>query len=135
MKFFFSSCLMTLPWLLLSDTLWADTPYKFEPASAISLKAMVITMITFVQGALNGLISLFLRRWRFQNAGRGWLSAFWLGFPIALVWTVLLNWMASPLEVQPESTTSGFASLIMFLSYIGLNLWCVSSISKWAARE
>ena len=121
--------------LTISQHSWASSKELPEPASADVLFWTVMVSIGFVWGSFNGLCLLAIRRWRFQEAGDRWTTAFWLG----LIWapfTFLLTrhifswWGGWSWEELGGATLS-----ILFLMLIILNLLGVWVLGNWASQE
>lgn len=110
---------------------WAAKSQVLEDSSSAALMSMVMFTITLVQGAGNGLFMLCLRRWHHEFAGDRWNAAFWFGFPIAFIITILCMFtinLFGDLSLGEMGLSFGIISIIA-------NLYLSWKVAGWAARE
>lgn len=95
---------------------------------------MILVALGFVMGALNGLVLLVLRHWRYQEAGNRWAVGFWIAMlwaPIAFaISRIPLNWWGETLTTMTSSHLYFLISFWLILNSLGV--W---RIGRWAARE
>ena len=103
--------------------------------SAEPLFWMMLFALGFVMGALNGIILLTLRRWRYEEAGDRWAAAFWLGLfwaplTFAIARLPLTWWWRASLTQLTTQGAYGLVALWLILNALGV--W---RLGVWASRE
>lgn len=121
---------------LLPPTSWAQGRFSTDPVSPNYFYWLIIIMMTFVQGALNGLTSLALRNFRHEYAGTRWTQAFWAGFPCAFTTTHLLIFFIDYVHANESVTQLSPLYISIWLAlFLCLNFFLVFRLSIWAAQE
>ena len=120
----------------LTETAFATSDPLKDLATGRALYWLILGSIAFVQGSLNGLIALLLKTQVFDNAGYRWAQAFWSGFPVSLLATILIDDLLglSNSDSILESP-SGFGLSLYLASYLLFNGSLMYIICRWAARE
>ncbi len=132
----FSLLFLGLALVLSSNQLWAQTRFSTDPVSPQYFYWLILVSLSFVQGALNGLLVLVLRNFKHEYAGTRWTQAFWAGFPSAFLVTQLLLFLIDLFHDQTalsELSTLGLS--LWFALFLILNFYLVFRLSVWAAHE
>ena len=111
----------------------APRPPLPAPATAEVLFWLALITLGFVMGAINGLVLLMLRRWRYQEAGTRWNFGFWG----AMLWAPITFFLLRGLTTWAAWTSGISAGALSFalVACLTLNMGGVWWIARWAARE
>ena len=132
----FCSIVLFCSLFLSNPVSWAQTRFSTDPVSPAYFHWLVLISMTFVQGAMNGLIVLVLRNYKHEYSGSRWTQAFWAGFPVAFIVTHFLILLIESIHNQVSLTQLGPLILSIWLGlFLSLNFILVFRISVWAAHE
>lgn len=116
--------------LLSPSNLWAAPQLELSSEPQVFFW-LILTTLGFALGALNGLLILLLRTWRYQYAGSGWAVNFWLGMLMAPGTILLVKSFMKPL---PDELSLSHLALPLVIIMI-LNISGVWWLAWWAAKE
>ena len=133
---YFLLLFLLLSFFLSHSSSWAQARFSTKPVSPEYFYWLVLISMTFVQGALNGIIVLALRNYKHEYAGARWAQAFWAGFPVAFTVTHFLIVLINYFHNQESITQLGPLYLSIWLAlFLTLNFFGAFRLSIWAARE
>jgi hypothetical protein len=125
--------LLNLLWI---GHLWAQGKFSTDPISSSYFYWLIVITITFVQGALNGFLVLMLRSYKYEYSGHRWSEAFWSGFPLAFISSLLTGGLIEMIHGDVYISKIGAIALILWLiCFLILNVALTYELGKWAAKE
>ena len=133
---YFLPLFLLISCFLSQSTSSAESRFSTEPVSPEYFYWLVMISITFVQGALNGIIVLALRNYKHEYAGVRWAQAFWAGFPVAFAITHFLIVLINYFHNQESVTQLGPLYIGVWLAlFLIFNFFGAFRLSIWAAQE